>query len=206
MIWLNFLQEHDVFERMKQIMTSQNVSIPAWYGDGTFKVAFGERDHTTFMDIVVEGTVTVDWGDGVVQSLTASDFPVAYMFETEGAHTVTVQGTVSAVSMSAFAGQGITSVCLPPSLERAYDGCFSGCTSLTRVAITGSTALDAAVFNACSAIRHITVLATEPPACDTAAFAGVPATATLYVPAGCASAYAADPGWSMFPGLIEETG
>ena len=71
---------------------------------------------------------------------------------------VIIKNGVTSIGGYAFVGIGLTSVTIPKSVTRIYEGAFSGCTKLTSVTIPKSvTYIDDGVFSGCTNLTSISL-------------------------------------------------
>ena len=71
---------------------------------------------------------------------------------------VIITNGVTSIGGYAFSGIGLTSVSIPKSVTRIYEGAFSGCTKLTSVTIPKSvTYIDDGVFSGCTNLTSISL-------------------------------------------------
>ena len=97
----------------------------------------------------------------------------------------------------------LTSVSLPAATSIG-DYAFWGCKSLTSVSMPVATSIGNKAFSDCSSLCDIYV-GDQPAQCGTDPFSKVTyATATLHVPAGCASKYKAADSWKNFYFISED--
>ena len=106
------------------------------------------------------------------------------------------------IGEGAFSSCGLTSVSLPAATSIG-NGAFAGCGSLTSVTLPAATSIGYA-FCDCQSLSDIYV-GSDPAYCNSSPFDNVTyATATLHVPAGCASKYKAARGWEQFAFISED--
>ena len=183
-----------------------SVSLPAAASIG--ERAFGNCK--TLASVSLPATTSIgDWAFYQCPALTSVSLPAA-----------------TSIGGSAFWGcDALASVSLPVAAsigERAFQNCgalasvslpaatsigreaFWGCKTLTSVSLPAATSIDDNAFSDCSSLCDIYV-GDQPAQCFNNIFSRVTyATATLHVPAGCASKYkAADP-WKNFAFISED--
>ena len=96
--------------------------------------------------------------------------------------TVNIQGDVVSIGQSAFDGcEALVNINIPETVTTLGSSAFSGCTSLAEVV--------------CNAIT--------PPALNSAVFKNIASPATLFVPAGCSTAYS-EGDWAQYFTTIKE--
>ena len=105
---------------------------------------------------------------------------------------------------SAFGGcKALTSISLPAATT-IWDQAFWDCDALTSVSLPVTTYIGPNAFSDCSSLCDIYV-GDQPARCSDDAFSKVTyATATLHVPAGCASKYKAAEPWKNFAFISED--
>ena len=113
---------------------------------------------------------------------------------------LTLPAAMAEIPAGSFAGTGITALDIPASVKMVLAGAFKNCAALAEVRVPNSVQqLSSESFAGCTAITRVTVDATTPitigeDVFDTAAYTN----ATLVVPDGFQSAYAAAAGWKNF--------
>ena len=112
---------------------------------------------------------------------------------------------IKGVGKSAFMGTNITSIQISEGVTYIKENAFAGCTNLTSVSLPGSMKSISAAFIDNENLRSVSVCWKKPAEIEVASnnFEGVPADATLYVPAGTAERYAEHPVWGKFANIIE---
>ena len=117
--------------------------------------------------------------------------------------SITIPNSVTGIGFGAFRGSGLTSITIPNSVTGINNYAFQMCYSLSSVTIPNSvTSILEGAFKDCSSLTSVTVDINAPLTIEDETFSNR-ANATLYVPAGCKSAYEAADYWSDF-GTIEE--
>ena len=135
-------------------------------------------------------------------ALPAATFIDYYAFESCDALTSVTMPAAWSIGEGAFSSCGLTSVSLPAATSIG-NGAFAGCGSLTSVTLPAATSIGYA-FCDCQSLSDIYV-GSDPAYCNSSPFDNVTyATATLHVPAGCASKYKAARGWEQFAFISED--
>ena len=108
------------------------------------------------------------------------------------------------IGSEAFYGcNALTSVSLPVATSIGY-GAFGGCDALASISLPVATSIGQIAFSGCSSLCDIYV-GDQPAQCSDDSFSKVTyATATLHVPAGCASKYKAADSWKNFAFISED--
>ena len=123
-----------------------------------------------------------------------------------GLTAVTVPDGVTSIGRIAFSEcENLASVAIPATVTAIGEMSFSYCKALTSVTIPGGvTQLGASAFWNCTALTSVTVEWNTPVSIDWYAFTNRQ-NATLTVPYGCTSAYAAAEYWKEFKQIVEDT-
>ena len=124
----------------------------------------------------------------------------------EGLISVSIPNSVTSIGFSAFLGCiGLKSVTIPNSVITIGEEAFSGCSGLTSIEIPNSvTSIGDCAFLGCISLVSITVGWEKPIEVYSYTFENDYA-ATLYVPAGCKSAYESADYWKNFRNILEPT-
>ena len=122
----------------------------------------------------------------------------------ESLESVVIPNSLTSIgSYAFFSCDGLTSVVVPNGVTSIGASAFSGCTGLSFVAIPQSvTSIGSYAFSGCSNIISVTAEMTEPLAIDSYVFSNR-ANATLYIPTGCKTTYAAANYWKEFKEIVE---
>ena len=117
----------------------------------------------------------------------------------EGLTSVSIPSTLTIINRSTFAHcTSLTSVTIPEGVTSIGLSAFDGCTSLTSASIPSTvTSIDDEAFYGCSSLTSVYNYSTTPQSITSDAFTNR-RNATLYVPAGCSSAYRAADYWKDF--------
>ena len=150
----------------------------------------------------------------------------AYAFKGCDALTSVTMPAATSIGDDAFSGcEALTSVTLPVATSIRQNA-FSGCYALTSVTMPAATSIDHEAFINCKALTSVTLpvatsisiyafsgcqslsdiyVGSDPAVCYYSPFDKVTyATATLHVPAGCASKYKAAEYWKQFAFISED--
>ena len=119
----------------------------------------------------------------------------------------TIPNMVTSIENLAFSHcSGLTAIIIPHSVTSIGRNAFWDCRNLSSIAIPNSvTSIEDLAFDSCTGLSSIKVYWTVPIDLRKAAsaFEAIPATATLYVPAGSKAAYAAADVWKKFANIVE---
>jgi hypothetical protein len=118
-----------------------------------------------------------------------------------------VPNSVTTIGTSAFRISRLVYVTIPNSVTTINDFALSACRSLASATIGNSvTSIGYGVFCESTALKHIYVLAEDPPmVCNESTFLEVnKATCILHVPIGCKEKYASADGWKEFLTIEED--
>ena len=183
-----------------------SVSLPAATSIGDF--AFRNCDDLASISLPV--ATSIDYGAFAnCKALTSISLPVATSIDNSafwGCDALASVSLPAATSIGEYAFydcDALTSISLPVATSIG-NGAFRGCGALTSISLPVATSIGPDVFLSCSSLSDIYV-GDQPAQCSDDAFNEVTyATATLHVPAGCASKYkAADP-WKNFASISED--
>jgi len=118
-----------------------------------------------------------------------------------GLTSISIPNSVTNIGDNAFSNcGGLTSVSIPNSVGSIGSGAFFNCGNLTSVSIPNSVInIGNNAFGSCTRLTSVTINNTTPNAINNSVFNNVPLNlATLYVPSGSQSAYAAATVWMDF--------
>jgi hypothetical protein len=121
-----------------------------------------------------------------------------------GPTLIEIPNSVTSIGNRAFEEcSNLTAVSIPNSVTSIGNGAFFDCPNLTSITIPNSvTSIGEAAFLNCSSLTSVTVDINTPLAITSNTFSNR-ANATLYVPAGCKSAYEAADYWKEFKEIVE---
>ena len=127
-----------------------------------------------------------------------------YAFESCGALTSVSLPVATSICNFAFEScDALTSVSLPAATSIGQEA-FQDCKTLASVSMPVATTIGSGAFSDCSSLCDIYV-GDQPAQCSDYTFSKVTyATATLHVPAGCASKYKAADSWKNFSFISED--
>ncbi len=93
----------------------------------------------------------------------------------------------------------------PLTITGICPSAFANCQNMTSVTIPNTvTSIGSEAFKNCGSLTAVNVQMANPFPIDNSVFAGIPATATLYVPYGLKSAYEQTAGWNQFHSIVEK--
>lgn len=145
------------------------------------------------------------------RSIVAANIPYGvtriqwHAFDSCGSLTsVTIPNSVTLINSNAFYGCGLTELNIPDSVTFINLEAFMANRSLRTVVIgAGITNISNSVFKNCEALMNFTIKATTPPSLGSNAFANVPGSMKIFVPAESVAAYKAASGWSARAAYIQ---
>ncbi len=122
-----------------------------------------------------------------------------FAFRASGLTSITIPNSVTTIGEKVFLDcTSLTSVTIPTSVTTIGWGAFTNCSGLTSVTIPSSvTTIGREAFSGCSNLTSVTVEMETPLTITENTFTNR-ANATLYVPAGCKTAYEAAQYWQDF--------
>lgn len=128
----------------------------------------------------------------------------AYAFKGCDALTSVTMPAATSIRHDAFSGcDALTSVTMPAAMSIDHEA-FINCKALTSVTLPVATSISIYAFSGCQSLSDIYV-GSDPAVCYYSPFDKVTyATATLHVPAGCASKYKAAEYWKQFAFISED--
>ena len=180
-----------------------------------YKNAPGWKDFGNIYGVVTKVQQTID---GIIyeidlRNMTAmviTDWVTEYSGDITIPSSVIYEGAtypVTAVNGFTFFQDDVTSVTISEGPTTIGDGAFNSCESLTSVTLPSTlTNVGQYLFSGCNSLESVTCYAETPPVVGgEGSVYMIPEnnTATLYVPAGCVSAYQAADGWSDFSNIVE---
>ncbi len=118
--------------------------------------------------------------------------------------TITIPSSVTIIGNYAFNWCGkLVSVSIPYNVTTIGEEAFYGCSSLTSVVIPSSiTNIGTGAFGSCGNLTSVTAMMETPLSITYRTFDNR-TNASLYVPAGCKSAYETAPYWKEFKEIVE---
>ena len=122
-----------------------------------------------------------------------------FAFRASGLTSITIPNSVTTIGEKVFLDcTSLTSVTIPTSVTTIGWGAFANCSGLTSVTIPSNvTTIGGEAFSGCSNLTSVTVEMETPLTITENTFTNR-ANATLYVPAGCKTAYEAAQYWQDF--------
>ena len=138
-----------------------------------------------------------------------TEIPKSAFAYCRGLTSLTIGSSVTTIGYWAFDHcSQLTSLTLPESVTKIESYTFRGCDRLKTVTIGSQMQeIGSYAFTNCDSITKVVSKTVNPPAIYENTFSqSAYSNATLYVPAGTASAYRAADGWELFTNIVEEGG